>query len=334
LPRGMAAFAPDGLSGTAGHDHEADAISRAGHPRRRRGPSAGLASQVLEYLPAAVMVLDADLRLRHWNRQAMTLLDAPSFLAEAAPGLDELLAQAKVLATPQREAIEVFCREQIPGDGIEPDSIMRLHYGRDGRLLLRLRGIPGDRWLLLIEEQLPADMFEGPDTWLDALTGVTNRRGFQRALEMELNGVAMDGNAFLVMIDLDHFASINGQHQRVTGDAILALVARRLRREIRDGDLIARHGGDTFVILARNTTNAVPLAGRILDGLSNPFQVEGKIIDVSASIGMAGYPAHGATVQAILASAESALRTAKRAGGGRWAITGHAPGDASGLVTA
>jgi diguanylate cyclase (GGDEF)-like protein len=333
LPRGMAVFTPDGLSGTAGHHHETDVMSRAGH-RRRRAPSAGLASQVLEYLPAAVMVLDADLRLRHWNRQAMMLLDAPSFLAEATPRLHELLVQAKMLAAPQRDAIEAFCREQIPGAGIEPDSIMRLHYGRDGRLLLRLRGIEGDRWLLLIEEQHPADMFDGPDTWLDALTGVPNRRGFQRAMEAELTRTGEDGKFCLLMIDLDQFASVNEQHERATGDAMLALVARRLRREIREGDLVARHGGDTFVILARNAANAVPLADRILHDLSNPFQVEGRMIGVSASIGMAGFPAHGATLEAILASAESALRAAKRAGGGKWAITGHAPGDASGLVTA
>lgn len=333
MRRGTAVFAPDGLSGTVGHDHGADAISRAG-PRRRRAPSTGLASQVLEYLPAAVMVLDADLRLRHWNRQAMMLLDAPSFLAEATPPLHELLAQAKVLATPQRDAIEAFCREQIPGAGIEPDSIMRLHCGRDGRLLLRLRGMEGDRWLLLIEEQRPADMFDGPDTWLDALTGVTNRRGFQRVLEAERAGAGGDGRFCLLMIDLDHFASINEQYGRVTGDAMLALVARRLRREIREGDLVARHGGDTFVILARNAAHAVPLADRILHDLSNPFQVEGHIIGVSASIGIAEFPAHGATVQAILTGTESALRAAKRAGGGKWAITGHAPGDASGLVAA
>jgi diguanylate cyclase (GGDEF)-like protein len=329
----MAVFAPDGLSGTVGHDHETDAMSRAGH-RRRRAPSAGLASQVLEYLPAAVMVLDADLRLRHWNRQAMMLLDAPSFLTEATPRLHELLAQAKVLTAPQRDTIETFCREQIPGAGIEPDSVMRLHYGRDGRLLLRLRGIEGDRWLLLIEEQLPSDMFDGPDTWLDALTGVTNRRGFQRSLETELAGMDQDGHFCLLMIDLDHFGAINDRHERATGDALLALVARRLRREIREGDLVARHGGDTFVILARNAANAVPLAGRILHDLANPFQVEGQMIAVSASIGMASFPVHGKSVDSILASAESALRTAKRAGGGTWAVVGCEPGDASGLVAA
>jgi diguanylate cyclase (GGDEF)-like protein len=210
---------------------------------------------------------------------------------------------------------------------------MRLHYGRDGRMLLRLRGIEGDRWLLLIEEQLPADMFDGPDTWLDALTGVTNRRGFQRTLETELARMSEGGKFCLLMIDLDHFASVNDRDGRATGDALLALVARRLKREIREGDLIARHGGDTFAILARNADNAVPLAERILHDLAQPFQVEGKIVDVSASIGLAAFPADGMAVDAILAGAEAALRAAKRAGGGKWAVVGCKPGDARGLVS-
>ena len=159
-------------------------------------------------------------------------------------------------------------------------------------------------------------------------------RGFQRALEAELAQIGTDGKFCLLMIDLDHFASVNDQHERATGDALLALIARRLRREIREDDLVARYGGDTFVILARNAANAEPLADRILHDLAQPFQVEGQIIGVSASVGIAGCPAHGATVDLILASADSALRAAKRAGGGKWAVVGHAPGDASSLVTA
>ncbi len=310
MPRTTAVFAPDGLS--------VGVPPRPATVRRRRLPSSTLASQVLAHLPVAVLVLDECVNLRHWNRQAVTLLDAPQVMAEAAPALADMLSRAHALTVPHRDAILRFCHEQIPGSGLEPDSVMRLTYGRDGRLLLRLRGIGQNRWLLLIDDQPPTLQFDGPETWLDALTGLSNRRGFRTALEDHLTLAGADGNFCVMLIDLDHFAPVNQAHGRATGDALLCLVARRLRREVRGGDLIGRHGGDTFAVLARDTATAEPLADRILQALAQPFQIEGHAIGITASIGLAYHPAHGAGVETLIASAEMALAQAKQAGRARW----------------
>lgn len=310
MPRTMAVSLPDGLS--------AGGPPRPVASRRRRQPGSTLASAVLEHLPIAVMVLDAGLHLRHWNRQAVTLLDAPSVLAEAAPALDTMLGFARALSTSHREAIGRFCREQIPGDGIEADSMMRLTYGRDGRLLLRLRSIGHDRWLLLIDDQTPTLMFDGPETWLDALTGLSNRRGFQTAIADSLTLAGAEGRFCVLIIDLDHFAAVNESHGRATGDALLCLVARRLRTEVRGGDLLGRHGGDAFAVLARDTSTAEPLAARILHALAMPFQVEGHRVAITASIGLAYYPTCGVQADDLLRRAEVAAGGAKQAGRGRW----------------
>ncbi len=324
MPRTTAVSAPDGLS--AGVPPHPAAV------RRRRLPGSTLASQVLEHLPIAVLVLDANVRLRHWNRQAVTLLDAPPVMAEAAPALADMLARTHALTVPHRDAILRFCQEQIPGNGLEPDSVMRLTYGRDGRLLLRLRGIGDDRWLLLVDDQPPTLQFDGPETWLDALTGLSNQRGFRTALEDHLTLAGADGHFCVMLIDLDRFAPVNDAYGRATGDALLCLVARRLRREVRGGDLIGRHGGDTFAVLARDTATAEPLADRILHALAQPFQIEGHAIGISASIGLAYHPAHGAVAEALTANAGVALAQAKQAGRARWlrfdATMASAPGDA------
>ncbi|HVY15686.1 MAG TPA: sensor domain-containing diguanylate cyclase [Rhodopila sp.] len=309
MPRTTAVSIPDGLS--------AGSVPHA-TPRRRRQPGSVLASAVLEHLPIAVIVLDSQLRLRHWNRQAVTLLDAPSVLSEAAPSLDDMLSQARALSRSHREAIGRFCREQIPGDGLEADSVMRLTYGRDGHLLLRLRSITNQRWLLLIDDQPPTLMFDGPDTWLDALTGLSNRRGFHTALEDGLTLAGAEGHFCVMLIDIDHFTAVNDTYGRPTGDALLCLVARRLRSEVRGGDLLGRHGGDSFVVLARDTMTAEPLAARILHALAMPFQIEGEAISITASIGLAYYPVAGTQADALLRAAEIAVGGAKRAGRGRW----------------
>lgn len=316
---------PDGLAGGT------DGIRPAGvaRTRRRRQPALGIASQVLEHLPVAVLVLDHDRRLRHWNRQAMVLLGVPSFLAEATPELAALLAESAVLSPRQRQAIEAYCRDQIPGDGIEPDSCLSLPHGREGRLLLRLRGIGGDRWLLVIEDPLPSHALDGAEAWLDPLTGLTNARGFHRALTDAASPDAPERFG-LIVVDLDHFAALNDSFGRPFGDAILCLAARRLRREARDSDLVARHGGDSFAVLARDTDDAEALVRRIAAVLAQPFQADGRTVLLSATAGVAYCPRDAASAMVLLERAEAALATAKATARGGWLVAGATAAGAAG----
>jgi diguanylate cyclase (GGDEF)-like protein len=139
----------------------------------------------------------------------------------------------------------------------------------------------------------------------DALTGLANRRGLQRALRES------DSAAVLVGIDLDGFKTVNDMRGHDVGDAVLCEVGDRLRRNLLDGDVAARHGGDEFAILMRGSADEAMLtAHRLLAVLGEPYEVDGGSVFLSASLGVAD------TGQ-LLRDADLALRYAKQRGKNR-----------------
>ena len=125
----------------------------------------------------------------------------------------------------------------------------------------------------------------------DALTGLANRaRLVQRIGEALARQARATGTVGLLFVDLDQFKAVNDSLGHAAGDQVLAQVADRLRRAVRDADTVARLGGDEFVIVAEYLTGAgaaVDLADRIRSGLADPITVCGLDIVVTASIGVA-----------------------------------------------
>jgi diguanylate cyclase (GGDEF)-like protein len=120
-------------------------------------------------------------------------------------------------------------------------------------------------------------------------------------------------------IDLDRFKSVNDTLGHPVGDGLLKAVAKRLQRAVREKDVIARFGGDEFVVLQspiRKTDDANRLARRIMEALAAPFQVEGHQVDIGASIGLAIAPRDGTDADRLLKSADLALYRAKADGRG------------------
>ena len=117
-----------------------------------------------------------------------------------------------------------------------------------------------------------------------------------------------------MLIDLDGFAPVNESFGHPVGDALLCLVAQRLRREIRDDDLLARLGGDEFAVLLPDG-EAESLATRVIASLSQPFLVEGQRVTIGASVGVVRFPDHGTSVNDLMHHAYLALYQAKNAGG-------------------
>ncbi len=152
----------------------------------------------------------------------------------------------------------------------------------------------------------------------DPLTGLANRRALLAAAQAAL----VEGRAScLLSIDLDHFKAINDTSGHSTGDEVLRVIAARLRRALRPGDLVARLGGDEFAVLlgGADGLQTQDRAVRLLDTLGAPLQVGPRHLHVGASIGIACLDATVSSVEDLMINADLALYEAKRAGRGRHA---------------
>ncbi|MES2951821.1 MAG: diguanylate cyclase [Pseudomonadota bacterium] len=163
----------------------------------------------------------------------------------------------------------------------------------------------------------------------DALTGLRNRRGMEVFLDRSLRHAAEDGQVVGVMlIDLDGFKAVNDTHGHSAGDQVLKVVAQRMLARIRRAsDMVARHGGDEFVVIVANsgtsTTAIEELANDLVALIGEPIPLEGGLLaKVGASIGIARYPTNGATRQSLMAAADVAMYGAKKAGKNGYAIAG------------
>jgi diguanylate cyclase (GGDEF)-like protein len=151
----------------------------------------------------------------------------------------------------------------------------------------------------------------------DGLTGLANRSLFDAMLSHHL-AICNRTNAKLAIlyIDLDGFKAVNDAHGHAAGDEVIFMVATRLKNAIRQSDVAARLGGDEFaVILVDAGLEAAPrVAAKLIDSLSVPYSIGPLTLDISASIGIAGYPESATTCEALSRRADEAMYKAKAAG--------------------
>ncbi|MEG3597869.1 MAG: EAL domain-containing protein, partial [Pseudomonadota bacterium] len=152
----------------------------------------------------------------------------------------------------------------------------------------------------------------------DALTNLANRHQFTEALRNECNTLGDGGTPFaLLMVDLDRFKPINDTLGHPIGDLVLQRIANRLRLAARDGDIVARIGGDEFAIIAFGLGNpdaATTVADRVVEILSRPMIIEGNVVEISGSVGVGMAPDHGSDPDALVQHADIALYSAKHGG--------------------
>jgi diguanylate cyclase len=150
----------------------------------------------------------------------------------------------------------------------------------------------------------------------DSLTGLPNRALLVRRAAEYLS--APDAAVSLLLVDLDHFKSINDTLGHPTGDRLLQAAAQRLQAVLRQTDTIARLGGDEFAILlpdTQATDDAERVAKAVLTALATPVIVDGLRLSVEGSVGIAHYPADSQNTDELLAHADIALYQAKTARG-------------------
>jgi two-component system cell cycle response regulator len=156
----------------------------------------------------------------------------------------------------------------------------------------------------------------------DQLTGLLNRREFERILAEERTRAGQSGKSFaLVLVDIDHFKRVNDQHGHPAGDEVLRQVARRLEAGIRSGDHVARIGGEEFAIVMAEADDTVALevAERLRQTLAaTPVQAgPGLQLPLTLSVGVGVFPQHTDKSRDIVAAADQALYRAKSAGRNR-----------------
>jgi diguanylate cyclase (GGDEF)-like protein/PAS domain S-box-containing protein len=160
----------------------------------------------------------------------------------------------------------------------------------------------------------------------DTLTSLPTRAYFLEQLRDAREKLAFsDAGVGVVFIDLDNFKQVNDSAGHHAGDELLAAIAARLNAAVRPNDVVARFGGDEFVVLAHDVADAhdaVQLAWRLAGGLRAPFTISGTELTISASFGVCYSRDRDEGPEDLVRKADAAMYTAKQRGRNRVAVFG------------
>ena len=215
--------------------------------------------------------------------------------------------------------------------GPDPDEYVQVNFRRssdietlsDGRVIsLSRHPMQDGGCLVTFEDVTDRQRNEARVTFMahhDLLTGLANRSLFMEKVQDACTRQRRSGGAFAVfMLDLDRFKNVNDSLGHPTGDALLKEMAQRLKSSLRETDVVARLGGDEFAILqsggAALREDAIMLAGRILDVVGRPFDIDGHSVGVGASLGITLAPQDGIAPDDLLKKADLALYRTKSEG--------------------
>lgn len=245
-------------------------------------------------------------------------LDVP--LAVDLPAIQLVRSLCARTAQPRREVFQSL-RQALDHQTSAVFEVTR----QDRTLHIELHRSDADGWVATLEDVSTRKANEArADAMarLDPLTSLPNRLLLRERLEEALARLQRTGEACaLLLIDLDRFKPVNDTLGHPIGDALLAKVADRLRSTVRPTDTVARIGGDEFVILQtgiREPAHTQALARRLVDLIGRTYMVEGHLLTIGASVGVAFAPADGTSADKLLKNADLALYRAKLDGRGTY----------------
>ena len=153
--------------------------------------------------------------------------------------------------------------------------------------------------------------------YYDLLTGLPNRTLFNDRLSIAIDLAKRNQHQLAILfIDLDNFKPINDKLGHLAGDQLLKCIARRMQKNIRGSDTIARFGGDEFIIILNNTQGVVrvkEVAEKLKSIICEPIEINQQLIDINVSIGISLYPEHDISSKGLQHKADLAMYRAKRA---------------------
>lgn len=278
-------------------------------------PTSTHLSAILDRLDCGLLSFDARLNVRFVNASLAKLLGLRASTGSAEPlAVLDVLSGSSLLADGQVARAVAACTEAIADRA--PGSTLTLG-AMPHEFKLSLCALGDDLWLATFQVsngQCSAEV-SAVAALRDPVTDLPNRRAFDICLATALASAAPE--AVVLLVDLDRFKHVNDTLGHPIGDGLLCLVAKRLRSLVRTADFVARFGGDEFaVVLSPVPGGATDLARRIVDVLGRPYLIDGHLVTVGASVGIASAPQHGQSVPGLVRCADLALYAAKAAGRG------------------
>ncbi|EWG98702.1 sensor domain-containing diguanylate cyclase [Halomonas sp. BC04] len=283
-------------------------------------------SAYLDESPDGILVVDADNRIKTWNRRFLEIWEIPEAVMHAKDGEAALQAVNEQVQDPERFVKRI---RQLYASLDEEEQGVRIQM-KDGRVLERysrgLHGSNGDYWGRIWFYRDVTELQRMTEKLLhmsqtDPLTGVANRRVLMGQLEEEYSRARRYGHPLSVlMLDLDHFKAINDRHGHAAGDLVLKEFVRMVTPEIRASDCFARMGGEEFSILLPESdlASARQLAGRLCRVIASlTFTSPQGVFGVTVSIGVATLRHNDASPEQLLSRADLCLYNAKSEGRNR-----------------
>ena len=280
-----------------------------------------LLEKTLESMDQGLMVLDADGRIQLYNRRALDMTGLPEHLlssgATVADTVKFQVQRGDFAQLPEDLAIALDPGVLSPGQTLVHERAA----GGDRTIEVRTVAVDGGR---LVRTYTDVSLRKLAETQLrhaarhDVLTGLPNRLEFDEHLQQAISRFRRDGLPFsLLLVDVDHFKTINDAHGHTAGDRVLKEVADGFRSVLRMEDTVARIGGDEFAILQVNgadRNDASALAKRLLSVVPGTYKLDAADAFVGISIGLASSISADENIDRIMEYADQALYDAKRAG--------------------
>ena len=278
---------------------------------------ASLIAAVLDDPDTGLLVYDKNLRPVLISSQVRHFLGIPPELNVDRLDVLQLLSAGELDSVSTVAAESRILEASVAH--LEP-VLLRTRGGAPREIRMKCRGIRSEYRIVSFEDAgkpYPGRVQRSSSSdSLDWLTGLASRFAFENALKDAL--AQRPGEALAVIfIDLDRFKPVNDTLGHAAGDAVLRLTAERIQSAVRSTDLVARLGGDEFAVLlcpSPSLNEPTKIATHILEIVQRTYLLDGHLVNIGVSLGIALAPKHGTTCEELMRKADLALNESKRSG--------------------